>query len=107
MATNVPLACSLTGAELAARGREVAGLFERATRVRELRDGYALEFAGGDEMAREVLDFVLAERACCPFFSFTLRSHAPHSVIWLEVRGRGEAKEIVRAALPERVGLEV
>lgn len=99
MTKTIPVACLLTGAELQARGREVADLFGHATQARELRDGFALAFPGGDDMTRAVLDFIIAERACCPFYSFSLRSPSPHHTIWLQVRGRGEAKELIRAAL--------
>lgn len=100
MAANVPLACTLTGAELRARGQEVADLFGHATQVRELRGGFALAFPGGDDMTHALLDFIIAERACCPFYSFSLRSPSPHRTVWLRVSGRKEAKEMMRAALP-------
>jgi hypothetical protein len=30
---------------------------------------------------------MLSERACCPFFSFALRSASPHATVQLEIRG--------------------
>lgn len=106
MTKTIPVACTLTGAELRARGREVADLFGHATQVRELRDGFALAFPGGDDMTRALLDFIIAERACCPFYSFSLRSPSPHRMNWLQVRGRAEAKELLRAALPSDASAE-
>lgn len=100
MAKNIPLACTLTGDELRARGSEVADLFAQTTQVRELRDGFALAFPGGDDVTHALLDFIIAERACCPFYSFSLQSPSPHQTVWLQVRGRREAKELIRAALP-------
>src|SRR5215467_6666125 len=100
MASNVPVACSLTAAELRVRGQEVAALFGYATQVRELADGYALAFPPDGEQAHALLDFTLFERACCPFFSFTVRFPSPHEVVWLEVRGESaEVKEMVRKSV--------
>lgn len=100
MASNVPVACSLSPAELRVRGQEVAALFRHATQVRELADGFALAFPPESEQAHALLDFALFERACCPFFSFDIRFPSPHDTVWLEVRGEtAEAKEMIRATV--------
>lgn len=50
--------------------------------------------------ARELLDFIAFERACCPFYSFGLRFPSPHDAIWLDVRSeRAEVKEMLRAGV--------
>ncbi len=92
---EVPLACSLSATELQMRGEENAALFAHAHSVDELPDGYRFTFPAGDEEARDLLAFVLAERACCPFFSFELAFSSPHQTIELTVRGREGAKEIM------------
>jgi len=93
---EIPLACSLTAAELRARGKENASLFTHAQSVEELPDGYRFAFPAEAEDARELLQFILAERACCPFFTFELTFPSPHQSIQLVVRGREGVKEIVR-----------
>ncbi|MFI5273370.1 MAG: hypothetical protein ACHQ4H_10110 [Ktedonobacterales bacterium] len=95
---DVPLACSLTAAELRVRGDDNRSLFARAHSMRELPDGYSFAFAAKAGDARNLLAFVLAERACCPFFTFELAFPSPHQAIQLIVRGREGVKEIVRSS---------
>ncbi len=67
-----PLACSLTDSELRSRLEELRVLLKKAARniVRE-SSSVSVTFAEGH--SAEVMKFVELERACCPFFSFTLR----------------------------------
>jgi hypothetical protein len=103
---NIPVACSLSAAELRVRGAENTSLFARATGVQELPDGYAFTFPAEDERARDLLAFVLAERACCPFFTFELAFVSPHASIRLTMRGREGVKEIVHAAAVSKVHID-
>jgi hypothetical protein len=93
---DVPLACSLTEAELRERGEENTALFARVREVRELPDGYRFAFAPDADGVPALMRFITAERACCPFFTFELQFAAPHQAIWLAVRGSEEVKGIVR-----------
>lgn len=100
MSANIPLACTLSDAALRVRAREVAELFAHATAVEELPDGYAFAFPGSDGWAHQLLDFIVFERACCPFYSFGLRSPSPHEVLWLDARGeQTEVKEMLRTGI--------
>ena len=97
MSANIPLACTLSDDDLRDRSDVVAELFAHTTRIEELADGYAFAFPGGSEWARKLLDFVDFERACCPFYSFSLRFPSPHDAIWLDVCGeRAKVKEMIR-----------
>lgn len=100
---DIPVACSLTEAELEVRGDENAELFAYAHAVEELADGYRFAFPADDDGVPALLRFILAERACCPFFTFELRFPSPHQVVWVAIRGNEEAKSIVRDALVPRV----
>jgi hypothetical protein len=103
MSANIPVACTLSDADLQARSREVAELFAQATHVEEVADGYAFAFPSGSEWAHQLLDFADFERACCPFFSFSLRFPSPHEAIWLDVRGQApEVKEMIRTGFRAR-----
>jgi hypothetical protein len=93
---EMPIACSLSVDELRVRTEENAALFGHAREVRELPDGY--RFAFPPDLAEQVMAFVLAERACCPFFTFELSLPTPHQVILLSVRGREGVKAVVEAA---------
>ena len=70
---DIPVACSLTDAELEVRGDENADLFAHARAVEELPDGYRFAFPADDDGVPALLQFILAERACCPFFTFELQ----------------------------------
>ena len=93
---KMPIACSLSANELRERTEENATLFRHAQTVLELPDGYLFTFPA--DHARQVMDFILAERDCCPFFTFELTLPSPHQVILLGVRGREGVKEVVQAA---------
>ena len=104
MSANIPLACTLSEADLKVRSREVAELFAHAAAVEELPDGFTFAFPRSDTSARELLEFVVFERACCPFYSFGLRFPSPHDAIWLDVRGeREEVKEMLRTGVYAQV----
>jgi len=99
---QVPIACLLTGDELAAR-QEVAGdLLDLAQQVRELNNGYAFEYPSTEEWANKLLAFVVEERECCPFFTFELIFEANQGSLWLRIGGSADIKEFIRAerALP-------
>jgi hypothetical protein len=102
-ATSLLIACSLTDAEMRGREQEVTTLFDRIVQVRSLPDGYAFAFPPEDRNIRDVLDLVLAERACCPFLTFELVFPAPHETVWLHLRGSEEVKEFVRGSFLLRV----
>lgn len=98
MASGIPLACSLSAAELQARGDEVTTLFGRAERLQELPDGYTFAFPAEADCAKALLEFIVAERACCPFFTFELTFPSPHQSVLLAVRGGEGVKAIVHEA---------
>jgi hypothetical protein len=89
--------------ELRVRSGENASLFARATGVEELPDGYRFAFPARAGEAQDLLRFILAERACCPFFTFELTFPSPHRAIYLSVRGGAGVKEIVQAGAASTV----
>jgi len=100
---DVPVACSLTAAELEVRGDENAELFAHSLAVEELADGYRFAFPADEGGIPALLQFILAERACCPFFTFELQFPSPHQVVWIVIRGNEEAKGIVHDGLVPNV----
>jgi|GEM_PF-635589 len=102
--TDLPLACNLTEAqEREQRQREITATFKAIEQVVELEDGYAFSFAPSEERAYELLTFILAERKCCPFFTFELAFEAAEGPIWLRLRGPEGVKEFVREAFYQDV----
>lgn len=94
-AQDTPIACNLTDEARAERGDEVKNLFQESEQVRELEDGYAFRFPSSDEYAARLLEFTLAERRCCPFFTFELAFEPNEGYIWLRLRGSTAIKEFV------------
>lgn len=90
-----PLACNLSEAALEERGGEVRALFAAVQQVEELADGYGFAFPGDAGVASQLLDFVVTERECCPFFTFALVFAPDHRRIWLHLRGSAEIKALL------------
>lgn len=100
-----PIACKLTREEQLSRQEELSRdqrVFGGYESVGELEDGYELVFAGGAEWAQELVDFVVFERECCPFFTFELIFSQERGPISLRVRGPEGTKELIGAELTER-----
>lgn len=100
VAQDIPLACTLSATEQAQRGDEIAPLFAEMQEVRELPDGYALRYPGGETWAARLLAFITGERACCPFFTFALVFEPQQGPLWLHLRGPAGTKEFVASLLP-------
>ena len=84
----MPIACSLTGPERAARGAEIHRLARDARRV---PGGALLTFAPGAEP--RVRAIVAAEAECCPFLRFELRRTG--AALEVAVTGPAEAGPIL------------
>jgi hypothetical protein len=98
--SDIPVACTLSAAQLRARGKdEIAPLFARAQRLQETPNGYRFAFPAEAERVREVLEFILSERACCTFFTFELSFSSPHDTVWLALRGGKGAKAFLAASV--------
>jgi hypothetical protein len=96
LSSDLPVACTLSATELRARSEDVvAPLFARAQRMEELPDGYRFAFPAEADAARHLLEFILSERACCPFFTFELTFASPHQAVWLSLRGGEGVKEFI------------
>jgi hypothetical protein len=99
--TEEVIACLLSEREQAERGDRVArDLFPGALATEELPDGYAFRFPADDEWTAKVLDFVAAERRCCPFFTFELVFEPHARGLWLRLRGSEPIRTFVRENFP-------
>ena len=106
---EIALACSLRDEELVRRRESDLGAirtgFEEGN---ELPDGYELRYPGSDEWIGRLTEFIVNERACCPFFTFELVVEPNQGPIWLRLRGPGEVKAFIGTmvdyinALPEK-----
>lgn len=98
------VACLLSEREYAVRGEALAaGLFAAVEEVAELPDGYAYRFASDGDHLDPLLEFIAAERRCCPFLAFEL-AFAPHGgPLWLRLRGSAQVKTFIAEAFNARV----
>ena len=65
--------------------------------VRELPDGYEIEFASDRETYEQLAEYVERERVCCPFFDITLRVLPEHGPLWVRFTGRPGTKQFIEA----------
>lgn len=100
-------ACLLTGPELEQRKKEIQEeLVQHMTGVKELPNGFMLSFSDKDQMEAKVIDFVMFERDCCPFFTFDVHMDPYHGGIELSITGNRLLKMFTRGMLKD-LGLEV
>ena len=95
---ELPLACALDEDDLMARKEgDIAVLRSGIQSIAELPDGYELTFPGSSEWARNISEFIVAERECCRFFTFETIYQPDGGQIALRIRG----PEGVKAFLSE------
>lgn len=98
--TESTLACTIQDPEqLRQRTTEVTELLQQAEEIQELADGFAFRFANADSWATQLLEFILFEKNCCPFFTFEMTFEAQHGPLWLRLRGADGVKEIAQGLL--------
>lgn len=94
MNKGIPIACNLSGADLAAREEELAReLFSGCQAVEELADGYDFRFRGDEQSSARLLRFITEERKCCPFFTFELAFESQQGPVWLRLKGGEGVKQ--------------
>jgi hypothetical protein len=97
---ETPFACQLTGQAFAARRQEILDiLLPQVKEGQALPDGYAFRFPNSEEVARQLLDFILAERQCCPFLQMELIFAPDSGPTWLHLRGGDEIKRFVETEM--------
>ena len=65
--------------------------------VRELPNGYEIQFASDRQTFQDLAEFVEAERRCCPFFDITLRMTPELGPLWVGFTGRPGTKQFIEA----------
>ena len=90
------IACKLVDAAFIARKEAIrATLLAHVQEVNELEDGYAFGFSDGSITGAKLLEFIEAERECCPFFTFELIFEPENGPVWLRLRGSDEIKRFI------------
>ena len=96
-----PFACDTLALEPVARKRhfDVLGpeLVAKRLAVKELSNGYEFTWPSDPAMYRDVVEWVGGEKACCPFFNFSLNVAAEHGLMKLQVTGRPGTKAFMQS----------
>ena len=95
MKEELPIACNLVGGAQDRRKEAVSGLLNTSRLVGELEDGYQFASPGEAGWAMRLVEFVVAERSCCPFFRFELVFEPGGGEILLRVRGPEGTKQFI------------
>ena len=97
---NLPVACSLTTAELRDREAKLLAQFRsRVIKTTELQDGYAFHVPGDAGGIRLVAELIVAERECCPFLTFELAAEPNKGPMIVRMTGPNGTQEFLRTIL--------
>jgi hypothetical protein len=97
---DMPIACSLTSAELGERAAVLLAQFRSALiETEELRDGYAIHVPGDSKWIALIAKMIVAERECCPFLTFELVAQPNMGPVIVRVYGPAGAKEFLKTVL--------
>lgn len=91
------LSCGLTDRDqVANRHGMIRGLHDGALERLDIPNGIAVRFPGGASWCGKLTEFIVFERACCPFLSFNLDFEPHHGPVWMRVQGPPGSKELVQ-----------
>jgi len=100
-AKESPFACdreALSPAERKRHFQELGPALRAAKKsVRELPDGYELEFPADGATWQKLTEWVYQERRCCPFFDIEVRLEREGGGLWLRLGGRPGTKAFIEA----------
>jgi hypothetical protein len=95
-----PFACNAfaLSPEIRKRHFEELGpaLLKLKKNMRELTDGYELEFPADNTTYQLLTEWAFQERLCCPFFDIDLRLDRENGPLWLRLTGRPGTKDFIK-----------
>ena len=93
MDRNIPIQCILSDDEMNRRREDFrAGLFRAVIGVDEMENGFRYRLRAQDPVLRDLVEFMILERKCCPFLDFSLTVKAGSEVAEMELAGSAGAK---------------
>jgi hypothetical protein len=99
----IPVACTLSDAELREREVRLLARFRSAViATEELPDGYAFRIPGDDKWIGAVAELIAAERECCRFLTFKLTIAPNIGPVILRVTGPSGTKDFLRMTFCKR-----
>ena len=96
-----PLSCDLSALSLAQRKRHselIRYVLSEPLSLKELAEGYELSFKNEAEVFLKIAEWVVLERVCCPFLSFSLPLDRGDGPIRVLITGPAGTKDVLKAA---------
>lgn len=102
--TDVQLACRLDALDRSERLRYAAlrtAMKPAVRETRELPDGFAVRLTSDPALFRQVAEWIVLERRCCPFLALGL-DWSDGDTVWLRLTGRPGVKAFLAEWLAEK-----
>ena len=102
-----PIACDMSAIEPGLRAQHVATgkqVFQAASEIRELPDGYAFRLPADSGTLLKAAEFISLEKLCCPFLGFALEVEPEGGPAWLRLTGREGVKAFIREEVSGLLG---
>ena len=95
------LSCDLSALSLAQRKRHnelIRYVLSEPLSLKELAEGYEFSFKKEAEVFLKIAEWVVLERVCCPFVSFSLAIARGDGPIRMVITGPAGTKDVLKAA---------
>jgi hypothetical protein len=102
MTHESPFACVMEAIAPQQRDPHIANaksLFKQVIEVKELENGYSFRFQNEERLLTQLMEFIVLERLCCPFFGFALEVEPEAGAVRFRLTGRAGVKPFIRAEL--------
>src|SRR5215467_8903509 len=99
-----PLSCDLTVLSRDQRRRHselTLFVLGKHLVINDLPNGYQFDFKNEPDTFLKIAEWIPLEKACCPFFSFSIEVEGRDDPVRLSVKGPPGSREIMRSALAE------
>jgi hypothetical protein len=94
--TRIPVACTLSDAQMRERERTVLAAFgAHVFGVEERSDGYDVQMAASEEAMTAAAALIAVERRCCPFLRFALSIEPGSETATLSLTGPEGTREFL------------
>ena len=93
----IPVACHLNDAEFRVREAMLLDRFREAViKTQEIPSGYSYELPFSDCSLLLLADFILLEKECCSFLSFSIQVNAGDRTVSFILSGPNGAKDLIK-----------
>lgn len=97
-----PLVCALVGQEKVNRKEALKKeIFSQMNDIEEIEFGYVFKFSDNERFLLKLIDYIIVEKECCPFFQYDFLIHPYNKGIELKVTGGRAAKLLITTLVHE------